>query len=174
MRTRAASRIADAAPSPTGTDFRRILTHAPMALNLIKLCVGCDSVEDLEEWIAFRLDERRRAGEPVEQFHTTRMVPTRAAELLDGGSLYWVIKAQVQCRQRLLDIRPFIDAEGIGRCHLILDPKVERTEWQPRRAFQGWRYLKPADTPADLGKGSAGLMEMPPRLRQELAELGLL
>jgi hypothetical protein len=148
--------------------------HAPMALNLIKLCVGCDSVEDLEEWIAFRLDERRRAGEPVEQFHTTRMVPTRAAELLEGGSLYWVIKAQVQCRQRLLDIRPFTDAEGIGRCHLILDPNVERTEWQPRRAFQGWRYLKPADTPADLGKGSAGLMEMPPRLRQELAELGLL
>ena len=71
-----------------------------MALNLLKLCVGCDSVEDLEEWIAFRLDEKRRAGEPVEHFHTTRMVPTRAAELIDGGSLYWVIKAQVQCRQR--------------------------------------------------------------------------
>ena len=77
-----------------------------MALNLIKLCVGCDSVEDLEEWIAFRLDERKRAGEPVEQWHTTRMVPTRAAELTDGGSLYWVIKGSVQCRQRLVDIRP--------------------------------------------------------------------
>jgi hypothetical protein len=73
-----------------------------MALSLIKLCVGCDSVEDLEEWIAFRLEERRRAGEPVEQWHTTRMVPTRAAELTDGGSLYWVIKGSVQCRQRLL------------------------------------------------------------------------
>ena len=48
-----------------------------MALNLLKLCVGCDSVEDLEEWIAFRLDERRRACEPQEHFHTTRMVPTR-------------------------------------------------------------------------------------------------
>jgi hypothetical protein len=145
-----------------------------MALNLIKLCVGCDSVEDLEEWIAFRLDERRRAGEPVEQWHTTRMVPSRTAELVDGGSLYWVIKAQVQCRQRLLDIRPFVDADGIGRCHLVLDPKVERTQWQPRRAFQGWRYLKQADAPADLGRGGPGLMEMPPKLRQELAELGLL
>ncbi|PSJ61751.1 DUF1489 family protein [Kumtagia ephedrae] len=145
-----------------------------MALNLIKLCVGCDSVEDLEEWIAFRLDERRRAGEPVEQWHTTRMVPSRTAELVDGGSLYWVIKAQVQCRQRLLDIRPFVDADGIGRCHLVLDPKVERTQWQPRRAFQGWRYLKQADAPADLGRGGSGLMEMPPKLRQELAELGLL
>jgi len=145
-----------------------------MPLHLIKLCVGCDSVEDLEEWIAFRLDERRRAGEPAEQFHTTRMVPTRTAELLDGGSLYWVIKAQVQCRQRLLDIRPFVDHEGIGRCHLVLEPKVIRTEWQPRRAFQGWRYLKEADAPRDLGSSSAGQMGLPPQLRQELAELGLL
>lgn len=145
-----------------------------MALNLLKLCVGSDSVEDLEEWIAFRLDERRRAGEPVEQWHTTRMVPTRSAEIIDGGSLYWVIKGSVQCRQRITDIRPFTDSQGIGRCHLVLYPQVVRTEWQPRRAFQGWRYLKPADAPRDLGKGRAGLVAMPPKLRQELAELGLL
>jgi len=145
-----------------------------MALNLLKLCVGSESVEDLEEWIAFRLDERRRAGEPVEQWHTTRMVPTRSAEIIDGGSLYWVIKGSVQCRQRITDIRPFTDSQGIGRCHLVLDPQVVRTEWQPRRAFQGWRYLKPADAPRDLGKGRAGLVAMPPKLRQELAELGLL
>jgi hypothetical protein len=145
-----------------------------MALHLLKLCVGCDSVEDLEEWIAERLDIRRRAGEPVEHWHTTRMVPTRGAEIVEGGSLYWVIKASVQCRQRITEIRPFTDDEGIGRCRLMLDPEVVRTEWQPRRAFQGWRYLKPADAPRDLGKGRAGLAEMPPKLRQELAELGLL
>ncbi|MBN9243355.1 MAG: DUF1489 family protein [Mesorhizobium sp.] len=145
-----------------------------MALNLLKLCVGSDSVEDLEEWIAFKLDERRRAGEPVEQWHTTRMVPTRSAEIVDGGSLYWVIKGSVQCRQRITEIRPFTDPQGIGRCHLVLDPQVVRTEWQPRRAFQGWRYLKPADAPRDLGQGKAGLVAMPPKLRQELAELGLL
>ena len=145
-----------------------------MSLNLIKLCVGCDSVEDLEEWIAFRLEERRRAGEPVEQFHTTRMVPTRAAELTDGGSLYWVIKGNVQCRQRLLEIRPFVDGQGISRCHLILDPTVVLTGWQPRRAFQGWRYLKPADAPADFGAGQAAMRAMPQKLRRELAELGLL
>lgn len=150
------------------------LHFPPMSLNLIKLCVGCDSVEDLEEWIAFRLDERRRAGEPAEQFHTTRMVPTRRDELLAGGSLYWVIKAQVQCRQRLLDIRPFVDGEGISRCHLILDPAVVRTDWQPRRAFQGWRYLKPADAPGDMRDGGASVMALPPHLRQELAALGLL
>ncbi|UDL90304.1 DUF1489 family protein [Mesorhizobium sp. PAMC28654] len=145
-----------------------------MSLNLIKLCVGCDSVEDLEDWIAFRLDERRRAGEPVEQYHTTRMVPTRATEIIDGGSLYWVIKGNVQCRQLITDIRPFTDDEGIGRCRLIFDPQVVRTDWQPRRAFQGWRYLKPSDAPLDLGKGNAELAEMPPKLRRELADLGLL
>lgn len=145
-----------------------------MALNLLKLCVGCDSVEDLEEWIAERLDERRRAGQPAEHWHTTRMVPARGAEIVGGGSLYWVIKASVQCRQRITEIRPFTDDQGIGRCRLMLDPEVVRTEWQPRRAFQGWRYLKPADAPRDLGKGRAGLAEMPPKLRQELAALGLL
>ena len=145
-----------------------------MALNILKLCVGCDSVEDLEEWIAERVEERRRAGGKAEQFHTTRMVPSRAAELVDGGSLYWVIRGNVQCRQRLLEVRPFIDAQGISRCHLVLDPLVVRTVWQPRRAFQGWRYLKPADAPADLAAAGKGLLEMPPALRRELAELGLL
>ncbi|RLP23411.1 DUF1489 family protein [Mesorhizobium sp. YM1C-6-2] len=145
-----------------------------MSLNILKLCVGCESVEDLEEWIAEKLEQRRRAGEPVEHWHTTRMVPTRAAEITDGGSLYWVIKGSVQCRQRLLEVRPFVDDEGISRCRLMLDPVVVRTEWQPRRAFQGWRYLKQNEAPADLGKGRKGIAEMPPKLRQELAELGLL
>jgi hypothetical protein len=145
-----------------------------MALNILKLCVGCDSVEDLEEWVQSCLDERRRNNQPVEHWHTTRMVPSRGAEVTDGGSLYWVIKGNVQCRQLITEIRPFTDGEGIGRCRLVLDPEVVRTEWQPRRAFQGWRYLKQTDAPADLGKGRAGLAEMPPKLRQELAELGLL
>lgn len=145
-----------------------------MALNLVKLCVGADSVEDLENWIEFRQDEMRRAGETPEHRHTTRMVPKRRDELLDGGSLYWVIKGNVQCRQRLMDIRPFTDPEGIERCHLVFDSKVVVTEWQPRRAFQGWRYLAAADAPADIGKGKAGLMALPSELRRELADLGLL
>ncbi|MCC6204611.1 MAG: DUF1489 family protein, partial [Hyphomicrobiales bacterium] len=69
---------------------------------------------------------------------------------------------------------PFVDDDGIGRCRLMLDPQIVRTEWQPRRAFQGWRYLKPEDAPADLGRSRAGLVAMPPKLRQELSELGLL
>jgi hypothetical protein len=80
----------------------------------------------------------------------------------------------VQCRQRLLEVRPFIDSEGISRCHLMLEPVVFRTEWQPRRAFQGWRYLKAGEAPADIGSSRSAVAEMPPKLRQELAALGLL
>ena len=145
-----------------------------MTLNLIKLCVGCDSVEDLEGWIAHRLDERRHRGEPAEHFHTTRMLPTRAAELVAGGSLFWIIKGKVQCRQRLVEVRPFRDHDGVSRCNLMLDPAVTRTHWQPRRPFQGWRYLDPADAPPDIGSNAESFMAMPPKLRHDLAELGLL
>lgn len=144
-----------------------------MTLHLIKLCVGCDSVEDLEAWIAHRLAEKERAGQPREHFHVTRMVPKQANDLITGGSLYWVIKGAVQCRQRLVDIRPFKDAEGVSRCRLVLDTKVIRTAWQPRRAFQGWRYLRVADAPADMA-GDVAVDAMPPQLQRELAELGLL
>ena len=144
-----------------------------MALHLVKLCVGCDAIEDLEEWIQIRLKEQRRAGRKPEHRHTTRMVPKRIDELLDGGSLYWVIRGNVQVRQRLVAVRPFRDTDGIQRCHLVLEPKVIATSWQPRRAFQGWRYLVPDDAPRDLG-GRTGLRELPPELRRNLAELGLL
>ena len=112
-----------------------------MPLHLIKLCVGADSIGDLEEWIGERLAEMRRAGEPPEQRHTTRMQPKRVEELLDGGSLYWVIRGQLSARQALLGIRPFKDADGIGRCHLVLEPAVVPVQPRPCRPFQGWRYL---------------------------------
>jgi hypothetical protein len=145
-----------------------------MTLHLLKLCVGAESIEDLADHIENRLAGLRARGETPEQFHTTRMVPKRRDELLEGGSLYWVIKGSVQVRQRLLDIRPFTDGEGISRCHLVLEPVLQPTLWQPRRAFQGWRYLKLADAPRDLGSGGEGLEDMPPEMRRELAELGLL
>jgi hypothetical protein len=144
-----------------------------MALHLVKLCVGCESVEDELDWIRETLKERKRRGLPPEHAHTTRMIPKRAAELLDGGSLYWVIKGNVQLRQRLLAIRPFRDKDGIERCDLVLDPKAVLTQWQPRRAFQGWRYLSAEDAPGDLATGGKSLA-LPPALRLELAELGLL
>ncbi len=142
-----------------------------MTLHLIKLCVGCDSIDDLKEWIELRMAEKRRAGEPLEHHHVTRMVPRRIAELIDGGSLYWVIKGNVQARQRLLDVRPFVDNEGIGRCRLVLEPKVVPTDWQPKRPFQGWRYFPESDAPADFRRRRGG--GLPPELNAELAQLGL-
>jgi len=145
-----------------------------MALNLVKLCVGVAAVEELQAWIDYRLDEKRRQGIDTIQSHTTRMIPKRTEELLDGGSLYWVIKGNIQVRQMLTDIRPFTDQQGIKRCDLVLEPRLILTDWQPRRAFQGWRYLTQDDAPADLGKSGTGVQALPPELRIELSELGLL
>ena len=145
-----------------------------MPLHLQKLCVGADSIEELERWIAFRLDQKKKAGLPVEQAHTTRMPPKRRDELLDGGSLYWVVKGLMCCRQRLLDIRPVRGEDGIMRHDLVLDPKVVRTEGIPRRPFQGWRYLSDADAPADIGTRGGATGEIPAEMRRELRELCLI
>lgn len=143
-----------------------------MALHILKLCVGAESVEDQRDWMQRRLAMMEAAGQTPEQFHTTRMQPKRKAELLDGGSLYWVIKGNIQARQRLLDIRPFVDGDGISRCNLVLEPVLNETSWAPRRPFQGWRYLDPADAPPDLAV--SGIDDLPADLRRELAGLGLL
>lgn len=145
-----------------------------MPLHLIKLCVGCDSVKDLKDWIRERLSEKKRRGEPLQHVHTTRMTPKRADELLAGGSLFWVIRGEIACRQRLLDVRPFADKDGVARCRLVLDPKVVLTEPRPCRAFQGWRYLADSEAPADLKRTAPGTARLPENLRRELRELGLL
>jgi hypothetical protein len=143
-----------------------------MALHLIKLCVGCDSVGDLEDWI--RQKRRAKRNGKHEHIHRTRMVPKRADELTDGGSLYWVIRGEIACRQRILDVRPFRDKDGVGRCALALEPKVVLVELRPHRAFQGWRYLIAKDAPRDLAKAAPGAAAMPEKMRRELRELGLM
>ena len=145
-----------------------------MALHLIKLCVGCDSVQDLKDWIKEQLAKKKKSGEKGERFHRTRMVPKRADELTDGGSLYWVIRGEVLCRERILGIRPFVDKDGIGRCRIVLDGKVELVQPRPYRAFQGWRYLADKDAPRDLDDAAPGARNMPEDMRRELRELGLL
>lgn len=145
-----------------------------MAVHLIKLCVGVDSVAELEDWIERRLDEKRRRGETAEHTHVTRMSPKRREELLDGGSIFWVIRRLVQCRQRLLDIRPVVDGEGITRCALVLEPQLVLVEPRRRDPFQGWRYLQTDDAPPDLDGAGEETAEMPVAMRRELAALGLL
>jgi hypothetical protein len=147
-----------------------------MSLHLIKLCVGCDSIEDLAEWQAERLRQRRRDGEKKPRlFHRTFQTPKRREELLADGSLYWVIKGLVQVRQPLLDITEGTKEDGTPCCLLILKNELVPVRPTPRRAFQGWRYLDPDEAPEDLKRGAAGgIVAMPPKLRKQLAELGLL
>lgn len=142
-----------------------------MPLHLQKLCVGVDSIEDLEAWIASSLEDKRRRGIAAEQVHTTRMMPKRIDELA-GGSLYWVIRGVMQVRQPLVGVRAVRDAEGVSRCQLVLEPALVRVEARPRRPFQGWRYLEADDAPGDLGAG--GSEGLPPELVRELAALGLM
>ena len=135
-------------------------------LHLIKLCVGCDSVDDLVTW------QRAHFGEgPAE--HVTRMWPKREAELLAGGSLYWVIKGVVLVRQPLVGLEERRGSDGIRRCALTLSPEITRTEAQPRRAFQGWRYLAPADAPRDLPTHADRADPLPRDILTAMAEIGL-
>jgi len=145
-----------------------------MPLHLIKLCVGADSLDDLRQWMAARMAEAARRGAPARHAHVTRMAPKRAEAILDGGSLYWVIKGQIAARQRIVAIEPFMDGDGIRRCKLWLDGAVVAVAPRPMRAFQGWRYYEAKDAPPDLDETQPGLAEMPEKLRRELAGLGLL
>nr|WP_155148222.1 DUF1489 domain-containing protein [Ruegeria arenilitoris] len=106
--------------------------------------------------------------------HVTRMWPKREAEILKGGSIYWVIKGVVQCRQRILRLDEVIGDDGIRRCAIVLEPEVHRTQNAQKRPFQGWRYLKPEDTPADLPKGKSQDDALPEDLNRALAEIGVL
>jgi len=144
-----------------------------MALHLIKLCVGAQNIGDLESFVAERAATRRRRGEPAISWHVTRVTPRRVAELLDGGSLYWVIKGRIAARQSLLAVKPFVDTDGVGRCRLELEARVVAVMPRPCRAFQGWRYLADRERPPDA-RGSGHLADMPEELRQTLCELGLL
>ena len=145
-----------------------------MPLHLIKLCVGCDSVADLEDWIRQKLKEKKKRRQPAEHIHTTRIFPKRADELTDGGSLFWVIRGQLACRERILDTRPTTGKDGIKRCQVVLDGKLVLVEPRPRSAFQGWRYLEVKDAPRDLARAAPGAARMPEQMRRELQELGLL
>ncbi len=139
-----------------------------MALHLIKLSVGTEDVDDLRQWQAKRLAETGRA------FHRTRMMPRRREELMEGGSIYWIIKGLIAARQRITGIERIAYSDGTPATMLVLDPELVRILPTPHRPFQGWRYLLPEDAPPDLGEQGDGSAEMPPELIAELRQLGLL
>jgi hypothetical protein len=144
-----------------------------MTLHIIKLCVGAESIEDLAKWQAKRIKEQKKRGvKKAQLMHVTRMTPKRKDEVLDGGSLYWVIKGQIAVRQKLLDLKP-TTKNGTPHCGLVYDSKLVPVLRRAHRAFQGWRYLDPKDAPADA-RGTKGLEKLPENLQRELVSLGLL
>lgn len=141
-----------------------------MALHMIKLCVGVDNVDELAEWQDKRAKERKKKGKPANPYHDTRMMPKRAEEMLDGGSLYWVIKHFIIVRQRIIGLDEVKDKDGKPMCRIQLDPELVRTKPRKKRPFQGWRYLQPTDAPADLdGKGPALSADLEVALKEALA-----
>lgn len=143
-----------------------------MTLHLIKLCVGIDTVEELESYRRQRSQEQLARGEALRSVHVTRMFPKQAERLLDGGSLYWVIKRVIQCRQRILSLDEVTGEDGVRRCAIVMDPEIIRTAPAARRPFQGWRYLKAEEAPMDISDPSAGGENLPPDLRRKLIEIG--
>jgi len=138
-------------------------------INLQKLCVGTEAVEDLIAW----QEMRRQLWPDGQPRHITRMRPKREEELLNGGSLYWVFKGVILARQRILALDQYRGEDGIARCALVLDRVLVRTQGAPRRAFQGWRYLAPEDAPPDLPQGRANDTALPEDLARALADIGL-
>ena len=139
-------------------------------LHLQKLSVGTENVADLEAW---QNTKRAQAPDGLPR-HITRMWPKREAELLKGGSIYWVVKGSLLCRQRIDRLDEYIGSDGIRRCAIVLDPELIRVVRTLKRPFQGWRYLQDADAPMDLPKGREAEEALPPNLSAALAEIGIL
>ena len=140
-------------------------------LNIIKLAVGIEDIDHLAEVQKRKLaDSRATNGKKARLWHRTRHGPRRAEELLDGGSMYWVIRRVITLRQ---PIDSETDEEGRKFCFIMLDPELMPTAPRRHRAFQGWRYFPGADVPPDQPKRQ-GEEDFPSEMAAELRELGLL
>ena len=149
-------------------------SRPPVPLHLVKLCVGVDDVDDLANWQKQRRAQQRAAGKKPVTRHLTRNAPRRADEILDGGSLYWVIKGVIRVRQRIIGIDPDCTEGGEPKCELRLDTRLIRVAPKPMRPFQGWRYLEAKDAPPDLDTLGRDVAEMPAQMAEDLRALGLL
>ncbi len=146
-----------------------------MTVHILRRAFHIESVDDLIVLQKQLIEAERAAGRPSWLYQRMRSTPTRQTEILDGGSIYWVIKGYVRARQRILEIEPRMDAEGRKRCFLRLDPKLMHTVLSPMKPRRGWRYLKEEEAPPDQTEpadGDSG--KIPPEMAAELRELGLL
>ncbi len=146
-----------------------------MTLHLLKLCVGSDDVAALRAWQGEEAAEARRRGERYVPSHWTRMMPKRRDEILDGGSLYWVMSGMIAVRQRIVGLEPEVDENGRPFCRILFARRLVLVEPRPHRPFQGWRYLEAVDAPPDLtAVAGPGTRSPPARMLAELRALGLL
>ncbi|MEL6126086.1 MAG: DUF1489 domain-containing protein [Pseudomonadota bacterium] len=148
-------------------------SHGPGELNLLKLCVGAERVQDLLDWQVRQRAMRLARGQTPEHVHVTRMWPRRSAEILDGGSLYWVFKGVILARQQILRLDKVTGDDGIDRCAIVLNRDVINTVAIPRRPFQGWRYLPGSDAPQDAMIDRSKEEPLPSELTMALAEFGV-
>lgn len=139
-------------------------------INLIKLSVGTENVDGLEAW---QQTPRAQTADGLPR-HVTRMWPKREAEIIDGGSIFWVIGGVILCRQKVLRLDEVFGSDGIRRCAIVSDPELIRVAPTPKRPFQGWRYLKAEDAPPDLSQARSNDDELPPSLQGALADIGVL
>ena len=145
-----------------------------MTVHLLKMAVGSESVSHLVRVQRARLERARGEDGTGDLRHLTRNMPRRANLVLDGGSMYWVIKGYVRVRQRILGLERVAGREGRRRCPIILDPELQRTQLVPHRPIQGWRYLEPDGAPVDFDELAPAGSAMPVEMAAELRALGLL
>ena len=145
--------------------------HGLMTLHLQKLSVGSESIQTLQDWQTLVAARREQQGLSAYHEHVTRMSPKRKEELLDGGSIYWVIKGMIQCRNEIVGLEVTQTPDGRKACSILMTPTLIPVIPVPKRAFQGWRYLKPEDAPIDL-EGASGAENLPPHIRAQLVDIG--
>ena len=143
-----------------------------MTIHLQKLSVGSETVSTLRDWQKLVVRRRVQRGHSPHHEHRTRMFPKNKDGLLQGGSIYWVIKGFIQCRNEIIALEETKTRDGRRACSILMKPKIILVNPSPRRAFQGWRYLKPEDAPKDISADKQSI-SMPPELRAKLLSLGV-
>lgn len=146
-----------------------------MSLHILKLCVGVSSLDDLRRWQqrrGFRRADLGHAGKVV--VHVTRNMPRRAADVLDGGSLYWVVRGRIACRNRILALEEIEGDDGKRRCAIVMAAGPVQVIPRRHRPFQGWRYFDAEAAPPDLELTGADTSDLPAEMAADLLELGLL
>ena len=129
-----------------------------MPLNLTKIAFGAKSYADIESWFTNR----------PRMSVNTRYRPTRWEECI-GGSLFWIHEHNLVARSPIVG---FTEQDN-GRWFIDLEPRLIPVLPKPKRAHQGWRYLK-GEPPRDLADGEEVGDVIPGKIATKLQRLGLI